>query len=93
MNEEELKKEIDKRNLAHRKEGERLNVVLSDGGWDDTIELEASLKTLQERNAEVKHVVENCYNDIGEWIGSSKEEFLQELGFANEDNKEVKDEN
>ncbi len=57
--EKELKEEIEKRNKIHRRKGRELGINLSDGNWNDTIELEAQLKTLQERNAEVKEIIED----------------------------------
>ncbi len=44
---EKLKK-IEKRNKAHREEAKRLKIApLSDGGWDDTINLESELIGMQ----------------------------------------------
>ncbi len=41
-------KEIEKRNKAHREQAKRLKIApLSDGGWDDTINLEGELKGMQ----------------------------------------------
>lgn len=45
----EVRKELNKRNKAHRKEGIILGIApLSDNGWFDTLKLEGELKILKE---------------------------------------------
>jgi|AntAceMinimDraft_17_1070374.scaffolds.fasta_scaffold28194_5 TRAP-type mannitol/chloroaromatic compound transport system substrate-binding protein len=52
---QKLKEEIKKINKTHRKEAERLMInPLEDNNWNDTIELETGIKTLQEVCKEIK---------------------------------------
>ena len=92
---EEKKKEIEKKVLKGKcnnlTEEELEGATIEDmpyfagvSGIRKTIDL-----VLQERNSEIKGVIENCYNDIGEWIGSNKKEFLQELGLDANDSVSV----
>jgi len=81
----QLKKEIEKRNKLHRKEAERLNIEpLSDGGWEDTIELEAELKILKQVCEEIKKrydKVVNEFNKIPE-KDTSKEAIKKKFSFS-----------
>jgi len=81
---EDLEKEIERRNLIHRKGAEKLGIEpLGNNGWDDTIELEAKLSALkQARQITLKEVEdlidkENIYpTDIFPEI---HEELLEEI--------------
>ncbi len=86
-NEKELKEEIEKIRGSENFDDEDFYGTLDEiGNYVYLIELQSQLKTLQERNAEVKQVIKdlNEVNFKGEMEGKvilgSKKELLQKLG-------------
>lgn len=55
----QIEKEIERRNNLHREKAIKLKIEpLSDNGWDDTIELQATLTALKEKSKQVQDILD-----------------------------------